>query len=210
MISSLSASHMQFICSFLLAAAFHFLRWRKTPSHRNLGFQPPFMRTWATASGPPLDELPAKNRFGKNFPHSEISESWRGVQKTTKRMGKKRKGKARLTKNTPEKHDLRAKTTVTQIVATSHHAAMVRSNRRGDSRAPGTGAGRAGGMGTGRGCERRSIRDGGQSAGRELATQDCPILYYNNIHLSMAIQRSVSITPTEAYSIFVVPFFGRR
>lgn len=157
MISSLSASHMQFICSFLLAAAFHFLRWRKTPSHRNLGFQPPFMRTWATASGPPLDELPAKNRFGKNFPHSEISESWRGVQKTTKRMGKKRKGKARLTKNTPEKHDLRAKTTVTQIVATSHHAAMVRSNRRGDSRAPGTGAGRAGGMGTGRGCERRSL-----------------------------------------------------
>lgn len=50
--------------------------------------------------------------------------------------------------------NVRAEMTMTQIVATNYHAALVRSNssrnRRGDSRVPRTGVGRAGGMGRGK------------------------------------------------------------
>ena len=46
-------------------------------------------------------------------------------------------------------------------------------------------------------CQRSiPIRDGGPSEGWASATQTVPVLYehYNNIHLSMAVQQSISIT----------------
>lgn len=85
--------HIAIYVVFCVGDRASFLRWRKTPKHKNPGSNEIFENR-GHSTPPAPEKLPAKNLFGKNLPHPKISNKKLERGKKTLQKGEwKRKGK---------------------------------------------------------------------------------------------------------------------